>query len=391
MDTFASPISHRRSRRLGSATKSLGSVVLLLAISMQLAGCTSSPKFHQLTSTGTPTATAAASLQPCPFPAQGSVAPNHVLSGHIALFALPDLQAQVRGITSGPDGAIWFSAFDWQTLVGSIGRITSDCHLTEFSLGSHMGPWAITLGPDGNLWFAGDLDHQVGRITPQGAITYFPDADSPAEAIITGPDGNLWLSEPGSGDIARLTPSGHITQFHVPYDPTVPTEPKTTAEPWYLTAGPDGAVWFTETEGNQVGRITPSGSITQFHTPTTSQLFGRALGGITTGPDHALWFAESGYDGDQGRIARMTTSGAFHDYPLAQNSETPTTVVAGPDGALWYTEFLHNIGRITVAGAVSEFPLPGDLDAATMCVGPDHTLWFGANTANYGGQIGRLV
>ena len=64
-----------------------------------------------------------------------------------------------------------------------------------------MGAWAITLGPDGNLWFAGDLDHQVGRITPHGAITYFPDADLPAEAIITGPDGNLWLVSQGAATL----------------------------------------------------------------------------------------------------------------------------------------------------------------------------------------------
>ena len=129
-------------------------------------------------------------------------------------------------------------------------------------------------------------------------------------------------------------------------------------------------MWFTETEGMQVGRITPNGDITQFHTPTTTQLFGRTPGGITTGPDHALWFAEGGDGGDQGRIARMTTSGAFHDYPLAQNSQTPTTVVTGPDGALWYTEFGDNTGRITVAGAESEFPLSGDLLAATMSSAP---------------------
>jgi hypothetical protein len=118
MDTLASTISHHRSCRLGSATGFGVSVVLLLAISMQLSGCTSSPQAHQPASTGTPTATAETSPQPCPFPAQGSVAPNHALTGHIALFALPDPQAQVWGITSGPDGAIWFSAFDWQTLVG---------------------------------------------------------------------------------------------------------------------------------------------------------------------------------------------------------------------------------------------------------------------------------
>jgi hypothetical protein len=35
----------------------------------------------------------------------------------------------------------------------------------------------------------------------------------------------------------------------------------------------------------------------------------------------------------------------------------PTAIVAGPDGALWFTEFSgNNIGRITVEGAITEFP-----------------------------------
>ena len=101
MDTLAFTISHHRSRRLGSATGFGVSVVLLLAISMQLSSCTSSPQSPagrygnaDRDGDGRPAAV--------PFPAQGSVAPNHGLAGHIALFALPDPQAQVRGITVDP-------------------------------------------------------------------------------------------------------------------------------------------------------------------------------------------------------------------------------------------------------------------------------------------------
>src|SRR5207248_6214937 len=38
---------------------------------------------------------------------------------------------------------------------------------------------------------------------------------------------------------------------------------------------------------------------------------------------------------------------------------TPRGIAAGPDGALWFTESdAHRIGRITTAGAISEFSLP---------------------------------
>jgi hypothetical protein len=36
----------------------------------------------------------------------------------------------------------------------------------------------------------------------------------------------------------------------------------------YIAAGPDGALWFTEFNANQIGRITPAGSITEYAVPT---------------------------------------------------------------------------------------------------------------------------
>ena len=66
-----------------------------------------------------------------------------------------------------------------------------------------------------------------------------------------------------------------------------------------ITAGPDGAPWFTNVSGNSIGRITMAGLVTSYtaagiDTPV----------GITAGPDGALWFA----DNDNNTIGRITTT-----------------------------------------------------------------------------------
>ena len=63
------------------------------------------------------------------------------------------------------------------------------------------------------------------------------------------------------------------------------------------------------------------------------------------------------------------------EFPLPQPQSFPGPITAGPDGALWFPEGGANprIGRITTAGAVTEFPItnsPGGITA-----GPDGALW----------------
>ena len=61
-----------------------------------------------------------------------------------------------------------------------------------------------------------------------------------------------------------------------------------------FTTGPDGALWFTE-GGNQIGRITTDGVITQYVTPTTASGSGgiiwTSLDGMLlfTNENHSLW------------------------------------------------------------------------------------------------------
>jgi virginiamycin B lyase len=76
--------------------------------------------------------------------------------------------------------------------------------------------------------------------------------------------------------------------------------PTPDGRPFELAVGTDGNIWFTEIEGGQVGRVTPSGVIVVFATPTTHS----SPAGITAGPEGALWFAEA----DGNKIGRIQPS-----------------------------------------------------------------------------------
>jgi streptogramin lyase len=243
-------------------------------------------------------------------------------------------------ITTRPDGNLWFT----DAYSGVIGRITPTGAITLFPLPqSASWPRGIAAGPDGNLWFTEFKGNRIGHITPGGTVTEFS-LPYPATApwrIVAGPDGNLWFIEAHSDVIGRITPAGTITQFPLPPG---------SSPPGGIATGADGALWFTEPDTNQIGRITPAGTVTQFPLPPGS---GKPWK-IAAGPDGNLWFADidDGYlghgetTGDQ--IGCITPRGSVTLFPLGGAVE-PDGIAAGPDGAVWFTEGLDNkIGRLSL-------------------------------------------
>src|SRR5438270_524401 len=101
--------------------------------------------------------------------------------------------------------------------------------------------------------------HAIGSLATArqaiGDITEFsiPIAKSQPVGIASGPDGNLWFTEISASNIGRITPTGSITEFPLKVD----------SAPGAITSGPDGNLWFTEGVG-LIGRISPSGSVTEF-------------------------------------------------------------------------------------------------------------------------------
>ena len=286
--------------------------------------------------------------------------------GQITEFPLTGRYPTPMAITVGSDGNLWFLNYD------RIGKMTTSGHLTEYPLplGVFSDARDMTLGPDGNLWFTESRcplcedpqfpedEGTIGKITPQGEITEYtlPDHHSGPRGITAGPDGNLWFTEYDSSKIGRISTSGVVTEFALPEAWSFPTG---------IAAGSDGNLWFVEYQshctdagdscgfamgnlGNQaIGRITPTGIITEF--PLQSASPG---GRIVEGADHAMWFTQPRGNA----IGRITHSGevTVYGFPTREGdpnivyypgqTSNPTGIANGPDGNLWVVESAINTG-----------------------------------------------
>ena len=91
------------------------------------------------------------------------------------------------------------------------------------------------------------------------------------------------------------------------------------------------------------------------------------------------------------KIGRMTLNGHFTEYPLTPGA-FPNRIVRGPDGALWFSELrAGKIGRITTDGALTEYPIAGG--PVGIAVGKDGQLYVdltfapGVDRVNLDGQV----
>jgi virginiamycin B lyase len=77
----------------------------------------------------------------------------------------------------------------------------------------------------------------------------------------------------------------------------------------------------------------------------------------------------------------MTLAGTVTEFTIPTRSAGPWEIERGPDGNLWYTLSINRIGRITPAGVVDQFLLPGPPPTITaaaaeaVAAGPDG-IWF---------------
>ena len=97
--------------------------------------------------------------------------------------------------------------------------------------------------------------------------------------------------------------------------------------------------------GSSIGSITTGGVVTNYTGTGISN-----PDAITAGPDGALWFTNYGNDS----IGRITTGGVVTNY-TGTGISNPQGITAGPDGALWVTNGGNSIGRITTGGVVTNY------------------------------------
>ena len=338
------------------------------------------------------------------------------IGGTITEYPIPTTNALPAGIVAGPDGAIWFT--EWNK--SKIGRVVTSAtnppalsiaktHTGNFNPGQLGAPYTVTVSNTGTGETSGTVTvtdllpagltlvsmSGTGWNCPNGGpVCTRGDALSAGQsyatitvtvnvaAAATSPQVNF-VSVTGGGLSAVATASdstvinsapslGTITEFFTPIS---------SSEPYGITAGPDGALWFTDDEG-YIGRMTTNGSATEAADYDGSQI------SIVTGPDGALWFTDTG----NSKIGRMTTAGVVTEYATPTTGSNPHFIIVGPDGNLWFTEYsVGKIGRITPAGVITEFPLSHNYNEPQgITVGPDGALWFTEYHPDANG-IGRIT
>src|SRR5262245_9422418 len=217
---------------------------------------------------------------------------------------------------------------------------------------------------------------ELQPVASSATITTFvlPTSFSRPANIVAGPDQALWFTE--SGRIGRISTNGALREFALAAGHTASS----------LTSGPDGALWFTEPEASAIGRITTSGAITELTVPGASQTgyssptSPRPIG-IVTGSDGALWIIEPIFSRVSNRTAaarllRLTVGGTFTEFPIPGGSSKSTTpnpgsVALGRDGAVWFTDsFERRIWRASTSGDLTSFSI-GSGAPLSITSGPD--------------------
>jgi streptogramin lyase len=174
--------------------------------------------------------------------------------------------------------------------------------------------------------------------------------------MATGSDKNVWYTEINFARIGKITPTGVITEYAIPSG----------NDGYDIAPGFGGTMWFDENLGTTIGEITTAGQVTEF------ALSGAHTGGgLAKGSDGNMWF-----DDQVGNsIAKITPTGTVTEYPLPTNPDYPYDLVAGPDGNLWYSAAYGHVGKVTTSGTITEYVGPDSVNVNAIAAGPDGNLY----------------
>jgi virginiamycin B lyase len=303
----------------------------------------------------------------------GTIVPVPLIEAQVAAVQSLQIYPRPNEITVGPgDGNLWITDDLNGIDTVAYADITTQSNYSQD--GTSQGasnqageePEAIVAGATGPLFYTNGIANQIAAVTTAGAFTLFP------------------LTTPVAGPTAI---PGTVASPNPTYSATPLPANAPNPGPKGMILGSDGNLYFAEMRSSKIGKIATSAVMaggagkTQAEYPVTNASEPYYL---TFGPSGNLWFTEF-----SGSIGTMTTSGTgLVEYPIGKNA-TPIQIVYGSDGNLYFTDAGNDaIGQITPAGAILEFKVPTTSSAPFgITLGPDKNAWF---TESAGGNVGYL-
>src|SRR6202140_1321862 len=277
-----------------------------------------------------------------------------------------DAGAHVTGLAVADNGDVWLATTNYGNGPSGAIRVQANGAVKRFPRIESFNRVAIDSA--GSAWFtvgAGSAGQQpkIVRIERTGRVRDFAlPPEGNFQGITIGSDGAPWFADAATGEIWRISSDGSLTHYS-----------SATSDADELVDDTKGDLWFTETNGNQIGRLhTADGTLKEFRIPTLAS----RPAGIALGADGNIWFCESAAD----KIGRIPPAGTIAEFRIPTSGAWPVGIAPARDGALWFTELTTGkIGRITATGTITEYVAPGGGQPGPIARAADGSLWFVSN------------
>jgi virginiamycin B lyase len=210
-----------------------------------------------------------------------------------------------NGIVAGSDGALWitepiFSRVLSRTSSAKLLRLTTSGTFTEFAIpggaskSTTPNPGKVALGADGAVWFTDSFERRIWRATTSGALSSFAVGFGAPVAIAAGRDGALWFT---ANQLGRISTAGAVSSQAVQFGANG-------GSLGAIATASDGSLWFAAYDmtlsAGVIVRSTTAGSMSKTSFPTFVE-----IDGITRGPDGAIWFTQTDNQTGAAKIGRL--------------------------------------------------------------------------------------
>ena len=152
-----------------------------------------------------------------------------------------------------------------------------------------------------------------------------------------------------------------------------------------IVRGLGGNLWFTD-GNNDISKITTKGKVTTYNLSSNS-----SVSGLTLGADGNIWFIDNDSSGNSttSAIGRITPAGAVTEF---RQPETIEALASGPGGDVWFTGFDSTnsfVGHISADGRVTQTAIdPSDsISLGTLAADRAGNLWISITAYGLDGSV----
>jgi virginiamycin B lyase len=248
-------------------------------------------------------------------------------TGAMDHFKLPFAKtAGIHSVIPSADGTVWFV----ETAMGKIAQLDPKTkEITEFQSpplpdGRRNGAHTIRVDDRGLVWVSGGP--AISMFDPKTKEFRHFDLRG-TYGNTAGKDGDQWFTSfVADGPIGRISKDAVLTKF----------QPPTKGKPQRLEVDKDGIVWFTERQGNQLGRLDPAtGKFSEYPLPGPEA----SPYAIGIDRDNMIWYSSHEQD-TMNRFDPKT--GQVTEYPYPHSEISMREFFLDKKGRLWYASSVNN-------------------------------------------------